>query len=386
MKIIIAPDSFKGTLSSSRICDIIANVALEQFPGCTAVKLPIADGGEGSVDCFLGCLPGEKIWITVKNLFMEDMQTFYGFLRGDIAVIEMAACAGLPLAGSRKNPLSATTYGVGQLMLDAIHRGAKKIIVGLGGSATNDGACGAAAACGVRFLNRAGHHFIPVGGTLKDIDKIDISGLDTAFKGIEITAMCDVDNPMYGPNGAAFVFGQQKGASEKDIEWLDCGLRHLCKTIQEDIGMDFSEVPGAGAAGAMGAGMTAFFGAKPRSGIETILDRVKFDDLLAGAHWVITGEGRFDSQSLQGKVVSGIARRAMKHEVPVIVIAGGAETIPNMYAEGISAVFSINRLPEDFSISRHKSEENLSITVENVFRLIHAAGMVGRGEGMAWPE
>ena len=368
-KIIIAPDSFKGTLSSVQVCEIIAQVVGVHFPGCETVKIPIADGGEGTVDSFLACMTGEKVTIAVKNPFMEDMQAFYG-LFGDTAVVEMAVCAGLPLAGDRKNPLIATTFGVGQLILDAAARGVKRIIVGLGGSATNDGGCGAAAACGVSFFDRDGNAFVPTGGALADIERIDVSGLDERLNGIDIAVMCDITNPMFGSSGAAYVFAPQKGASPGDVVLLDDGLRNLHRIICRDIGVNVAELPGAGAAGAMGAGMVAFLRSRLQSGIETVLDVTDFDRCLEGANFVFTGEGFFDSQSLGGKAVIGVAKRAKAAGVPTIVVAGGAEEIPEAYEMGICSVFSINRLPQDFSVSRYRSADNLREAADNICRLI----------------
>ena len=368
-KVVVAPDSFKGTLSAVKVCEIIAAAVKSNFPDCEIVRIPIADGGEGTVDSFLACLPGERIAAVVKNPFMEDIQAFYGMF-GDTAVVEMAACAGLPLVGNHKNPLIATTFGVGQLILNAARHGAKKIIVGLGGSATNDGGCGAAAACGVKFLNHNGDEFIPAGGTLADIEAIDLSSLDNILKNVEITVMCDIDNPMFGTTGAAYVFAPQKGADPDDVVLLDNGLRHLGQVIRQCFDMDVTEISGAGAAGAMGAGMIAFFGAQLRRGIETVLDVAEFDSHLSGVDFVFTGEGLFDSQSLRGKAVIGVTGRAHAAGIPVIVIAGGVTELPEAHELGICAVFSINRLPQDFSVSKHKSAENLYETADNICRLI----------------
>jgi len=368
-KILIAPDSFKGTLSSDQICEIISKSARDHFPDCKPISIPIADGGEGTVDSFLTCVGGKKRRLTVKGPFMEDVESFYGLLDNGYAVIEMAACAGLPLVEGRKDPLTSTTYGVGQLILDAINQDAKKIILGLGGSATNDGGCGAAAACGVKFYGANGQSFIPTGGTLADIRRIEAATLPTSQ--IEIRAMCDINNPMYGSQGAAYIFGPQKGADADDIVLLDEGLRHLDMIIKRDLGQHVADIPGAGAAGAMGAGMMAFFSATLQMGIEVVLDTVNFDDLLDNADLVITGEGSFDHQSLGGKAISGIARRAKKKSVPVIVITGGAEELPEAYDIGVTAIFTINRLPVDLSVSKSKSADNLKATIDNVFRLLN---------------
>ena len=268
--ILLIPDSFKGTLSSTQVCATMARAILRHRPGAKVVSIPVADGGEGSVDAFLTALGGEKKVLTVKNPFFEEMQAYYGLIdNGETAVVEMAACAGLPLAEGRRDPRVTTTYGVGELLVDAAKSGVKRIIVGLGGSATNDAGCGAAAAAGVKFYNAAGDAFVPTGGTLCDIEDIDLSGLDPALKAVELITMCDIDNPMYGPTGAAYVFGPQKGADPDMVVELDNGLRHLAKVMAEKLGADYPDTPGAGAAGAMGMGMLVFFGGRLQMGIQT---------------------------------------------------------------------------------------------------------------------
>lgn len=371
-KAVLIPDSFKGTLSSEQICSIIKEKIKKHFPKCQIVSIPVADGGEGSVDCFLKALGGEKIYETVKNPYFEDMQSFYGVINnGETVVIEMASCAGLPLVEDRKNPSKTTTYGVGQLILTAAKSGCKRIIVGLGGSSTNDGGTGAAAAIGVKFYDKEGKEFIPVGETLKDIVKIDLSGRIKDIDNIEIVTMCDIDNPMHGTSGAAYIFGPQKGADPDMVVELDKGLINLCEVIKKDIGVDLNHVPGGGAAGAMGAGMIAFFNSKLQMGIETVLDTVDFDDVISDADIIFTGEGKIDTQSLRGKVVIGVAKRAKNKNVPVTVIVGGADDdIDKSYEMGVTSIFTINRLPQDFQISRLKSKENMDTTVDNILRLI----------------
>lgn len=369
-KAVFIPDSFKGTLSSAEICSIMAAAVLRHFPDCEVHSIPVADGGEGSVDAFLTALGGEKIYTQVSGPYLEPMQAFYGLI-GSTAVIEMAACAGLPLVGDRKNPSLTSTYGVGELMGHALDKGAKKIIMGLGGSATNDGGCGAAAALGVKFLNAAGESFIPTGGTLKDIAAIDMSGLDPRLAETEIITMCDIDNPMYGENGAAYIFGPQKGADEAMVKELDAGLRHLGEIIKRDLGLDLTAIPGGGAAGAMGVGMAAYFGSRLQMGIEAVLDTVGFDTLAADADIIFTGEGKIDSQSLRGKVVIGLARRAKKLGVPVIAVVGGAELeMQPAYDEGVSAIFTINRLPMDLKESAKYSAQNLGFVMDNILRIL----------------
>lgn len=370
-KAVIVPDSFKGTVSSERICEIFEEKINKLFPFCEVVKIPVADGGEGSVSCFLNALGGERISASVSDPYGEKIEAEYAVVNTDTAVIEMAACAGLPLVEGRKNPMLTTTYGVGELMLDAAKRGCRKIIMCLGGSCTNDMGAGAAAAAGVKFYNASGESFVPVGGTLCEIEKIDVSRKNKLLKDVRIIAMCDIDNPLFGKSGAAYVFAPQKGADENQVKVLDDGLRHGAEIVKRDTGFDVSRLPGAGAAGGMGAGMAAFFGAELRSGIETVLDTVNFEKRIDGADFVFTGEGRLDSQSLRGKVVSGVAKRAKEKGVPVIAVVGGYEAdVDAIYDMGIKAVFATNPLPVDFEAAKHKSEQNLAVTAENILRIL----------------
>ncbi|MDR2185916.1 MAG: glycerate kinase [Treponema sp.] len=373
-KIILIPDSFKGTMSSAEICSIMEERIRCYYPKADIISIPVADGGEGSVDSFLAAAGGEKITIPAKGPFMEDRTGFYGLIDdGATAVIEMAACAGLPLAGDRLRPDQSTTYGVGQLILDAARRGCKKIIVGLGGSATNDFGAGAAAAAGVRFLDGEGKPFIPVGGTLSRIASIDTGELPQELRSAEIITMCDIDNPLCGPAGAAHVFGPQKGADPAMVEMLDGQLKTAADKVKQELGVDVAALPGAGAAGGMGGGMAAFFGSRLQRGIETVLDTVHFDKLAAGADLVFTGEGKIDAQSLRGKVVIGVARRAKKMGVPVIALVGDiGDNIEGAYDEGVSAVFSINRMAIPFREARLRCREDLGLTLDNLLRLIRS--------------
>lgn len=369
-KILCIPDSFKGTLSSAQIIHTVTSIFHSHLPEVQVLGIEVADGGEGSVDAFLSISGGEKIVCEVSGPRFEKIESFYGILPGKIAVIEMASCAGLPLVKDHLDPLTTTTYGVGELMISAWENGCRKMIVGLGGSSTNDGGCGAAAALGIKFFDEEGKSFVPTGGTLDRIAKIDASDSHPLVNGTEIITMCDIDNPMFGPQGAAYVFGPQKGADPEKVLLLDHGLRHLAKRIEDDLKLDVSFIPGTGAAGGMGAGMVAFFHSSLQSGIETILDVAKFDDLVQGCDLVITGEGRIDAQSLRGKVPIGVAKRAKKAGVPVLCIVGSiGEGLDEAYELGITSIFSINPQPLDFSIAKTRAVENLTITVENFARL-----------------
>lgn len=373
-KFVLIPDSFKGTLSSKEICDIMENGIKKHFADTKIVSIPVADGGEGSVDCFLSALGGEKVILDCKGPYFEDITSFYGLINGGkTAVIEMAAAAGLPMVENNKNPALTTTYGVGELILDAAKRGVNEIIVGLGGSCTNDFGVGAAAACGIKFFDKDGKSFIPTGGTLKDVVSVDYSGKATILEGIKIITMCDIDNPPYGLNGAAHVFAPQKGADSAMVKMLDDGVKHICELLekQTNYDLDLTHLAGGGAAGAMGAGMVAFFCSQLKMGIDTVLDTVNFEKIISDADYIFTGEGKIDGQSLRGKVVIGVSRRAKEKGVPVIAVVGGADgDITPAYGQGVSAVFTINKLPQDFSISRYHSKENLAFAFDNILRII----------------
>lgn len=373
-KFLLIPDSFKGTMSSDEICSIMEKAVRQNYPDAQIISIPVADGGEGSVEAFLKAMGGEKVVITVKGPFFQDMEAFYGILEnGRTAIIEMAACAGLPLVENNPDPTRTTTYGVGQLIEDAISRGCKKIIMGLGGSCTNDAGTGAAAALGVVFTNDQGEAFIPTGGTLKDIVHIDKSKLLPSLQEIELITMCDIDNPLYGEKGAAYVFAPQKGASPEIVKELDEGLRHLDQILQKDLKLSLAEIKGAGAAGGMGCGMVAFFGSALQMGIETVLDTVKFDELLKDADYVFSGEGKIDTQSIRGKVVIGIAKRTKKANVPLIAFVGDiGDGIEEAYELGVSGIFSINRVAVEYKDAKKRAREDMYLTVDNLMRYMKA--------------
>ncbi|PYG87428.1 glycerate kinase [Ruminiclostridium sufflavum DSM 19573] len=375
-KILLIPDSFKGTMSSGEICRVMKEAVHEYFPFAEIVSIPVADGGEGSVDAFLSAAGGEKVILNVKGPYFKEASSFYGILPDKTAIIEMAAAAGLPMVGDSKHVEKATTFGVGQLIAHAAQAGCKRIIVGLGGSCTNDGGTGAACALGVSFRDSLGKAFVPVGETMGQIAAIDVSRLNPALDGIEIITMCDIDNPFCGPQGAAAVFAPQKGASEAVVKMLDENLMHLAEIIKRDTGKDIRDIAGAGAAGGMGGGMAAFLNSRLQMGIETVLDTVKFDSMLEGADLVISGEGRIDSQSLRGKVVIGVARRAKKAGIPLIAIVGDiGEDIEGAYAEGVCAVFSINRVAVPFYKAKQRCRRDLALTMDNLMRFLSVTGL-----------
>ena len=371
-KCIIISDSFKGSISSMEICAMAKESIGKLFPNCQVVPVPVADGGEGTVDCFVQAIQAQPVHCAVTGPYGEPVQATY-CRAGDRAVVEMAAAAGLPMVGQRLNPARTSTYGVGQIIRHAVENGCAEILLGLGGSCTNDGGCGCAAALGTKFFRDNGEEFVPVGENLDQIARIDLSETKRLLGGVQITVMCDVDNPLYGPRGAAHVFGPQKGADEAMVEQLDGQLKHLDATLTRELGLSVSQIPGAGAAGGMGAGCIAFLNATLKPGIEAVLDMVDFDRQLEGADLVITGEGRIDSQSVHGKVISGVARRVSPRGIPLVAVVGGiADGAEEAYDLGVTALFGCDRESVGFKNYAHKAKENYQRTLEDVLRLIRA--------------
>ena len=372
-KYVLIPDSFKGTLSSEDICRIASEEILRLEPEAEICAIPVADGGEGTVDAFLAAVGGTRAEVPCTGPCGQEVMGFYGLLPDGTAVVEMAAAAGLPLAGACRDPEKTTTYGVGQLMAHALSRGAQRLVLGLGGSATNDGGCGAAAALGAEFLDAEGRAFVPTGGTLTQIAHIRMEGLRETLAGAEVTVMCDIDNPLCGPAGAAAVFGPQKGADAAMVARMDAGLRHLAEMLEKDVGMEVLTLAGGGSAGGFGAGAAAFFGGQLRMGIDVVLDLTDFDRKCRGASLVITGEGHLDSQSLRGKTVVGVARRARALGVPAAALVGGCETaLDAVYAEGVSGVFPIHPALCTWPQAAARTEEDLRFTMGNLLRFMAA--------------
>ena len=366
-KCIIIPDSFKGTMSSQEVCSIIERTIKKHYPHCDAISIPVADGGEGTVDCFLSSMQGEKVYVSVENAFGEKIRCFYGRF-DNMAVIEMAAAAGM-VSNDKRDPMTASTYGVGQLIKHAVAGGCTKIILGLGGSCTNDAGTGMTAALGTIFSDSEGRNFIPSGGTLTDVCTIDNSRTEELLSGVEVCCMCDINNTMYCREGAAYVFAPQKGADREQVELLDYNLRRFAETINDCMHMDVSELVSGGAAGGMGAGAYVFLGAKLARGIELVLDVVGFDSKLDNCDCVFTGEGRFDSQSLGGKVVVGVAGHAKAHGVPVIAVAGAAEdNIDSGLLQdiGIMRLYTTSKENESMEEIRKNCRDNLSAAMDKI--------------------
>lgn len=371
-KVVVISDSFKGTLSSREICDIARESVPRILPGCAVTAIPVADGGEGTVSCFLDSIGASPVTVSVQGPYGETVDAVYA-RKGNRAIIEMASAAGLPMVGSNLDPERTTTCGVGMLLRHAVENGCNELLLGLGGSCTNDGGCGCAAALGTRFFDADGNPFVPVGGTLGNIARIDNREAEKLLDGVTLTLMSDVDNPLCGVRGAAHVFGPQKGADAAMVERLDAGLAHLAAVIERDLGARVADIPGAGAAGGMGAGCMAFLGAEMRSGIEAVLDLVDFDAQIDSADLVITGEGRIDSQSVHGKVISGIAKRTQPRGVPLVAIVGSiAPDAQEAYELGVTAMFGIDRTAKAFTEYAAESAAYYRATLEDVLRLLAA--------------
>jgi glycerate kinase len=370
MKIVLAPDSFKGTMSSVEVCSIIEKAVLKNMPAAQVVKIPVADGGEGMVDAYLAGSGGSKVSATVTGPKFDKAEAFYGILPdGKTAIIEMAAASGLLLAGDPKDPMNSTSFGTGELIADAAYRGCKKIILGLGGSATMDGGIGMAAAMGVEFYDKEGNAVPPTPKGLANIENISVQNVNQACNGAEFIIAGDVKNIICGPNGAAHVFGRQKGAGEKQIRQIDGALRKYVSLIKRQFGIDLAEMPGGGAAGGLALPLLAFFNAEIVSGIDLLLDIGEFDQKIQGADMVITGEGKLDRQSMEGKVPIGVLRRAKKAGVPVVAVVGDVgEVYGQAYSEGMRAIFSTCKSAVPFEEAKKTAKEDLFFLVDSLFR------------------
>lgn len=368
MKIVIAPDSYKGTLSAIEVCGIIKK-ALEDFDRTIrVVTVPIADGGEGTVDAYLYAAGGEKITVKVKDPLFRDTDACYAILAdGKTAVIEMAQASGLMLVEDEKKPLKASTYGTGQLMAHALSKGCTKIVLGLGGSATTDGGVGAAAALGAQFLTKRSTMIPLCSGGLSQLDSFDFSQLNSRLAGASILLACDVDNTLYGPNGSAFVFAPQKGADPKQVKTLDNNLRHYARLLKQKTGVDYGRIKGSGAAGGLAVSLMAIADVQISPGIDVVLHTVGFKEIIKDADLIITGEGKTDFQTLRGKVPVGIARAAKEYNIPVIVISGSlGDGYEGIYKEGISCAFCTVREAKPFDEMKKTCREDLYSLVHNL--------------------
>ncbi|ANI29620.1 glycerate kinase [Yersinia entomophaga] len=369
MKIVIAPDSFKESLTAMQVAEAIEQGFREIYPQADYVKLPMADGGEGTVESMVAATGGDIIQVEVSGPLSQPVQAFYGWLGdGETAVIEMAAASGLHLVRQeQRNPLHTSSFGTGQLILSALDKGARKIILGIGGSATNDGGAGMMQALGAYFLDAQGEALPGGGAALSRLHHIDLSALDERLAQTEIIVACDVDNPLCGAKGASAVFGPQKGATPEMVSTLDGALRHYGEHIDALTGRSVIETAGAGAAGGMGAALFGLLNAQLKPGIEIVIQALGLAEAMNGADLVITGEGRIDSQTIHGKTPIGVARTAKALGIPTIALAGGmTQDYQVVHQYGLDAVFSVvNRivtLPEALA----EAQENLRVTARNV--------------------
>ena len=362
-KIVIASDSFKGSVSSLEVADACEKGIRKVYPQCEIVKLPIADGGEGTIEALVTATAGTRITCLVHNPLMQPIEAAYGIL-GDkrTAVIEMAAASGLPLITSeQRNPMQTTTYGTGELIRDALKRGCREFLIGIGGSATNDAGTGMLQALGFQFLDEAGQVLGQGGEILSHIARIDKSRIAKELNQCRFIVACDVNNPFSGPQGAAYVFAPQKGADATTVTLLDHGLKHFARLISQTEKVDIDTIPGAGAAGGLGGGCIAFLHAQLKPGIDTVLDALEFARQMEGADLIITGEGKMDAQTIMGKAPIGILRAAQQQHIPVIALAGCVEDSEQLHKAGFQAICCIHQHP----VSLEKAMEK-SFTCQNI--------------------
>lgn len=377
MKVLIAIDSFKGSISSINGSEAISLGIKDVYRDAEILTLPLADGGEGTVEALVEATGGQFIRKEVIGPLNEKVEAVYGILGNEnTAVIEVAAACGLPLVpDEQRNPFVTTTYGVGELICDAIEKGCREFVIGLGGSATNDAGVGMLQALGFSFLNKSKEKVGLGGKELQHIHSIDITNVHPLLKECTFHVACDVNNPLYGPNGAAHIFAPQKGASPDMVKTLDEGLEHFAQVVSEQLDMDIHHIAGAGAAGGLGAAFAGFLNARLQSGIQLVLDVIKMEENMQGVDFVITGEGKLDGQTSMGKAPLGVAELAHKHGIPVIALAGGiTEETAALNELGITSYFSIVTapMPLEEAMDRRVSFHNLRLTTRQLFRLIQA--------------
>jgi len=373
MKVLVAPDSFKGSLSAGAVAQAIAEGLRLVWPDAVIEQVPMADGGEGTVDALVAATAGRKRSITATGPLGETVEATFGLLGdGRTAVLEMASASGLPLVPPRqKNPLRTTTYGTGQVMAAALDCRVGRVIVGIGGSATVDGGTGCAQALGMKFLDAKGRP-LPAGlagGDLSRIDKIDPSQLDRRLDQVEVLVACDVDNPLCGASGAAAVYGPQKGATPEMVAQLDQGLAHLAELIQRDLGLSIGVVPGAGAAGGLGAGLIAFCKARLQPGVEIVMAQVGLEQRLEDCDLLITGEGQLDGQSVRGKTISGVGRLAKRAGVPVVALVGSIGNGAELALDVVDAYLPIIDRPMALGCAMARTADMLKATAANLARI-----------------
>ena len=372
-KIVIASDSFKGSISSAEVAACGERAVHRLFPDCEVVQLPVADGGEGTVETLTAALGGQSVTAVVHDPLGRLITARYGWIAQEqTAILEMAAASGLPLlTPEERNPWLTSTYGTGELIQDAIERGCRKFLIAIGGSATNDGGMGLLQALGFRFLDAEGKELPGCGGSLSQIQQIDRSGVLADLAKCRFTVACDVTNPFYGPTGAAYVFAPQKGADAEMVEALDQGLRHFAQLIHTTQGIAIDQLAGAGAAGGLGGGLVAFLHARLTPGIEMVLDALQFDTQIAGADLILAGEGKLDAQTCMGKTPFGILCRAQRQGIPVVALGGAVEASEALNQCGFLAVLPILPYPTSLAEAMDPifTQQNIERTITQVLRL-----------------
>ena len=373
-RIILAFDSFKGCASSQEIAAAARQGITDCLAGCEVVTVPVADGGEGTAEAICASLPVERVSCRVHDPLMCPIEATYGITAdGTTAVMEMAAASGLPLVPPEKrNPLLTTTWGTGEMIADALSRGCRRIVMGIGGSATNDAGTGLLAALGYRFLDDQGEELFPAGKNLERIARIDESGANDALSETTFTIACDVNNPFYGTRGAAAIYAPQKGASPDDVALLEKGMVHYARVIESSKHIDISTIPGAGAAGGLGGGMLPFLRAELHSGIDIVLEMLRFDEIIRGADLILTGEGKLDRQTGMGKALGGVLCHAQREQVPVIALGGCVEDCEVLNQMGFAGVFSIQPAPVSLqqAMDRAFALQNIRQVVSQIMRTL----------------
>ncbi len=381
-RFLFACDSFKGTLSSARSAELLAEEARAFFPDADVSSLEVADGGEGTVDAIVASLGGDVVEVEVADPLGRPAIATYGLLPDNRAVIEMAAASGLPMLSlAERNPLLTSTYGTGQLVADALGRGVRDISLAIGGSATNDCGMGCMRALGVRFLDETGAELAGTGADLARVASIDLSGLDPRVAATTFHVMCDVDNPLVGPRGATYTFGPQKGATPQMADELEAGMRNMAQVIEKTFGVAVADAPGMGAAGGLGAAARVFLGAQVVGGVDWVLDLVGFDQALVGCDVCVTGEGHADSQSAHGKVVSGVAARCRRAGVPCVAIVGGMDAgATELLGCGVDAL--VPTVIDAASIEEVLAcaERNFRLAAQRTFSLLSVGRTLGEGK------
>lgn len=371
---VLAPDSFKESMGAKRACEAMERGIRKVLPDAKVVQVPMADGGEGTVDALVDGSGGTSVEVTVSGpIPAEKVRTYFG-LSADkqTAVIEMAKANGIELlAEGKRNPLITSTYGTGQMIKAALDQGVKKIIIGIGGSVTNDGGAGMAQALGVRLLDKESNELAAGGGALSRLAKIDMTTIDARLADTEVVIASDVTNPLTGPNGASVIFGPQKGATPEMVEELDKNLAHYAEIIKKDLAIDIAKQAGAGAAGGLGAGLLVFAGASMHSGVDLVIELTHLEEEIAHADYVFTGEGGMDFQTKFGKTPYGVAKLAKKYNKPVFACAGYiGEQVEVLYDEGMAAIFGILDKAGSLDTALKSGERNLERTVENIVRVL----------------